>query len=83
MDVHRIADRPELAVPRAIIASEVASPLERAEVLNLLAERFSHRRDSDLRRARADDGASYGQIGRILGMTRQAARRRYGTTPSR
>lgn len=83
MDAHRIADRAALAVTRVIIASEVASPLERAEVLHLLVERLSQRRDADLRLARVDDGVSYGQICRILGMTRQAARRRFATPPSR
>lgn len=78
MDRHRSADHAELALTRQLVACDLASPLERAAVLQLLIERLTVRRDRDLHLARRDDGASYGEIGRVLGISRQAARRRYG-----
>lgn len=77
MNRHLSADRAELAVTRQLVACDLASPLERAAVLQLLIERLTIRRDRDLRLARRDDHASYGDIGRVLGISRQAARRRY------
>ena len=84
MDRYRTADRIDLAVTRLLAASDLFCPLERAAVLHLLSERLIARRDRDLRAARRDDSVSYGRIGGVLGISRQAARRRYSddeTTP--
>lgn len=83
MDRYLAADRAELAVTRQLIGCDLASPLERAAALQLLIERLTARRDRDLQAARDHDAVSYGQIGRVLGISRQAARRRYGTDDTR
>ena len=54
-----------------------ASHLERAEVRTMLVELLDHERDRDARLA-VDDGESFAAIGRALGITRQAAFKRYG-----
>ena len=52
--------------------------LDRVTMTHRLAEAVDHNRIDSIRLAR-DTGASWEQIGRALGMTRQAAHKRYAS----
>jgi len=76
MDTRRAADRVEHAVRRALTAADVVEPLERAAVLTELIGRLSSERERAAGLA-AETGETFAAIGRAVGMSRQAARRRY------
>ena len=73
-----LADKLTTAAGIAATADDdYLTPLERVHAIRRLAETV----ESALRTAVADaraDGASWGQIGTGLGVTRQAAQQRYG-----
>ena len=61
---------------RSLWRSGVTDPLEQAAALAVIARRFEQLADAKARVARSA-GESYGAIGRALGISRQAARKRY------
>ena len=82
MDCHGVADRVELAVRRALVLADAVEPLARTAALAELARRLERLRDRAGREA-LDAGESCAAVGRVLGITRQAARQRLGPSPRR
>ena len=76
MDHRRAADRAEHAVRRALTAADAVEPLDRAAVLAVLIGRLEAERERAAGLA-AETGETFAAIGRAVGMSRQAARRRY------
>ena len=70
------ADHLLLAIARDLNRSAVIEPLERVAVLAALARKLDQRIDRYARQAAAT-GESYGAIGYVLKVSRQAARMRY------
>ena len=75
MDHHRAADRAELAVHRALINADVVELEDRVAVLAQLTARLQQQRDDTAIDA-LRHGASCAQLARLLGVSRQAVRKR-------
>lgn len=75
MDHQRAADRVEHAVRRALTVADAVEPLERAAVLTELIGRLEGERERAAVLA-ASTGETYAVIGRAVGISRQADRRR-------
>ena len=75
MDHHRAADRAELAVHRALTNADVVELEDRVAVLAHLTARLQRQRDTTAIDA-LRHGASCAHVARLLGVTRQAVRKR-------
>lgn len=76
MDEDDAADRVQLAALRAMWWTDTTDPLERAAVLTAVARRLDEMAERDAHAA-IDAGETMGKVGRALGISRQAAWRRY------
>ena len=75
MDRHRPADRAELAVRRALVRTDVIEVEDRVAVVVELVGRLQRQLDRDAVIA-LRCGASCAQVARLLGVSRQAVRKR-------
>lgn len=75
MDRFRAADRAELAVRRALVRADVVEVEDRVAVVAELTKRLQRQLDRDAADA-LSYGASCAQIARLLGVSRQAVRKR-------
>lgn len=82
MDTQRAADFAALAVGRALARSGATEPLERVAVLTRLITWLVAERDRAARTAVAT-GDRHSALARALGVTRQAASKRYPRDDSR
>ena len=79
-ELRTVADQCVLAVVRALNRAGVSDPLDRCAVLELAGRALQSRRDQSASVA-AQTGTSYAAIGRVTGMSRQAAARRFNGLP--
>lgn len=77
MNERKAAEWAYYAVRRSMTRSDVAEPLDVVRVAQLLMLDLQDLVD-DHSKVALDTGASFGDVGRALGVTRQAARKRYG-----
>ena len=75
MDRYRAADRAELAVRRALTRADVVEVEDRVAVVGELVARLQRQLDRDAVDA-LRCGASCAQVARLLGVSRQAVRKR-------
>ena len=75
MDRFRAADRAELAVRRALVRADVVEVEDRVAVVAELIKRLQRQLDHDAVAA-LSCGASCAEVARLLGVSRQAVRKR-------
>ena len=75
MDRYRAADRAELAVRRALVRADVVEVEDRVAVVAELIKRLQRQLDRDAVNA-LSCGASCAEVARLLGVSRQAVRKR-------
>ena len=78
-ELHTVADHCVVAIVRSLNRAGACEPLDRCAVLELVARALESRRDASALAA-IDTGVSFAAVGRVLGMSRQAARRRFEDT---
>lgn len=77
MDKYTVADRIELDLVRRLLACDVITERDRIAVLTAVIERLERRRERETRQLLAHERISMAELGRLWGISRQAARLRF------